>query len=57
VKVGDLVTRTVILPGLEKNYGVVIEMWLDDLACEVMWASGNISLPNVKNLKVISESR
>ena len=56
MKIGDLVSRqNPPIPGLNKIYGVVIETWSDDdLACEVLWPDGKITMPFKKNLAVVS---
>lgn len=55
MKVGDLVRRTVAIPGLDKILGVVLKIsshrrW----ECEVLWPDGNITIPIVANLEVIN---
>jgi len=58
MKVGDLVKRTVPIPGLDKILGVVLKTWAHNSeACEVMWPGGNITLPFKANLEVVNESR
>jgi hypothetical protein len=58
MRVGDLVRRKVSLPGLAEICGIVINVWSDgDLACEVMWPGGGVTMPFMKNLEVVSESR
>ena len=58
MKIGDIVRRTVPLPGVDKIYGVVLQIWSSgDRACEVLWPDGDITLPFKKNLEVVNESR
>jgi len=57
MKVGDLVRRTVPIPGIEKIYGIIMKGTLNSEACEVMWPDGSITIPFKKNLEVISECR
>ena len=55
MKTGDLVRRTVPLPGLDKIYGIIVNAWLSvDATCEVLWPDGNITMPFKKNLVVVS---
>ena len=57
MKVGDLVRRTVPIPGIEKIHGIIIKGTLNSEACEVLWPDGRVTIPFKGNLKVISESR
>jgi len=57
VKVGDVVRRTVLLPGLDKIYGIIMKGTFNSEACEVMWSDGSITIPLKGNLEVVSESR
>ena len=57
MKVGDVVRRTVPLPGLDKIYGIIMKGSLNSEACEVMWPDGSITIPFKGNLEVVSESR
>jgi hypothetical protein len=56
MKVGDLVRRTVPLPNVDKIFGIVLKISIDNKSCEVIWPSGYRSLPFIKNLEVINES-
>jgi hypothetical protein len=59
MKVGDLVRRTVAMPGLDKIYGIITaaETRDGDHACEVLWPDGRTTMPYKKNLMVVNESR
>ena len=59
MKIGDLVRRTVPMPGLDKIYGIITATGTvgGDHACAVLWPDGRTSMPYKKNLEVISESR
>jgi len=55
MKIGDLVRRTVPIPGIEKIHGIVIKTWsYNNQTCEVMWPDGDITLPFKANLKVVN---
>ena len=56
MKVGDLVRRTVPIPGIEKIHGIIINSYAASEACEVLWPDGTSTLPFKANLKVINES-
>ena len=58
MKVGDLVRRTVPIPGIEKILGIVIKSWsYSSEACEVLWPDGKVTCPYKTNLEIASESR
>ena len=58
MKVGDLVRRTVPIPGIKKILGIVIKPWAyNSEACEVLWPDGKITSPFRENLEVVNESR
>ena len=58
MQVGDLVRRTVPIPGIEKVFGIVIKAWAHNSeACEVLWPDGRVTLPYKANLEVINENR
>ena len=57
MKVGDLVRRTVPIPGIEKIHGIVIKAWsYTSGACEVMWPDEKVTMPFKKNLEIVSEA-
>ena len=56
MKVGDLVRRTVPIPGIEKILGIVIKSWSHSSeACEVLWPDVKVTLPFKKNLEIVCE--
>jgi hypothetical protein len=57
MKVGDLVRRTVPIPGIEKIYGIIMKGTFNSEACEVMWPDGSVTLPFRTNLEVVCEGR
>ena len=57
MKVGDLVRRTVPIPGIEKICGIIMKGTLNSTTCEVMWPDGGITIPFKANLEVVNESR
>jgi hypothetical protein len=60
VKIGDLVRRTVAMPGLDKIYGIItaVQPLVEfPTACEVLWPDGRTTIPYKKNLMVVNESR
>ena len=57
MNVGDLVRRTVPIPGIEKVYGIIVKAWSHSSeACEVLWPDGKVTLPFKANIEVISGS-
>ena len=57
MKVGDLVRRTVSIPGIEKVYGIIIKGTLNSEACEVLWPDGGFTVPFKENLELINGSK
>jgi len=55
MKIGDLVRRTVPIPGIEKIHGIVIKTWAhNNQTYEVMWPDGGITMPFKANFKVVT---
>jgi len=56
MKVGDLVRRTLPIPGIEKILGIVINARAYN-SVSVLWPDGKVTMPFKTNLKLVSSSR